>query len=390
MSDFRDMRKRMIDQQSFAVKQSLTNVEELIKIYQAEKTRRKTIEVANSKIRAIVDSMTDGMLATDGDFKIVEVNQVICKMLEKEKEELIGQELFDVIDLQEFKEKLLNICDRSSAKDRFDLKMIDPVEKVVRISVSKIHDGQGCVLVIHDITTEKRTENLKYEFLSILSHELRTPLTAIQGYTELLSIVLSEILSEEQKEYLEIIDTSTRQMQRIVDDLLQFAHLQSLALESMDQEVHLINIFNEIFLSLTDMSIEKEIQLRIDNEVERPIVTGNYTMLRTAFNHLVMNAIMFGRRNGHVLVKLTQNEQNYQITVADDGIGIPGSELDNVFSSFYQVEEHMNRNQDGLGLGLSIVKRVVNFHHGQIKVKSKLNEGTIFSITLRKMKPDEQ
>lgn len=384
MNDESDIRKRILDQQSFAVKQSLANVEELIKVYQAEKTRRKSIEAANEKIRAIVNSMTDGMLATDGDFVIVEANPVATRLAESNRSDLIGQDLASVFNHEVLHRHLEGIRQDKPEQRRFEFTISQPVERTLRWSVSRIQNEQGYVFVIHDISSENRAQNLKNEFLSILSHELRTPLTGIQGYAELLQVRSKDKFTEELESYLDVILHFSRQMFNTVDDLLQFAQIQVAGVDLLTDTIDLLLLLEDIKIERENTAQEKQITLTFETELTSASLTGNYEFLRDAIDHIVLNAIIFGKPNGHVTIRLNETDDHYHIDIVDDGIGIPASEIDKVFNSFYQAEEHMKRNQDGLGLGLSIAKHVIHHHQGDIRIESKLGEGTTCFLTLPK------
>ncbi|OQY28524.1 MAG: hypothetical protein B6244_07195 [Candidatus Cloacimonetes bacterium 4572_55] len=377
-----DMDERIEAQKSYAIQRSLGNFNELLEIYKAEKKRGQEIQIAKDKIHAIISSMSDGMIATDEMSVIVKANPVACHLFEKNPEELIGKRLTNALPLPQLERHLDKAWESADGRASFETAIPKPIQKTLHISISRIHDHQGYVLVIHDVTAQKRAENLKYEFLSILSHELRTPLTGILGFTELLTLHLSDKLDPPYQNYLEMIGYLSKQMVNIVNELLEFARLQSQELDSMDEEIYLDKLIRFTYLQLEEKSSEKNIRLELKLETEHPRVIGNTTLLQQGFYHLVQNAIIFGKHAGRVTVVINKKPGYYQLTFADDGIGIPAGELEKIFNSFYQVEEHDRRNQDGLGLGLSIARRVVQLHRGKITVESRLNYGTTFYVTL--------
>ncbi len=122
----------------------------------------------------------------------------------------------------------------------------------------------------------------------------------------------------------------------------------------------------------------------LETLIEGAIVTGNESMLKSFFTHVVQNAVIFGKQGGYVRIRLNDKGDNYEISVSDNGIGIPPGDVENVFKSFYQVQEHMTRKQGGLGLGRALARHIVELHGGVIKIESKLNEGTTLFIRLPK------
>lgn len=384
MGDSPETDKNQLDDKALAQKQALKYAEDLAVIYQEEKAKRKALEAAHEKMRAVVDSMTDGMLAVDNDFTIIEANQVVARLLATEKEDLVGQNFFKVLDIPELKERLLRLKEKSETEDGFELEMGSPKRQVLRISVSRLSDNEGYVLVLHDITSEKRVENLKNEFLSILSHELRTPLNGILGFSELLSDELAEKLDDDQLEYIQMIRESGNRMANTVEELLNFAQLQSQEPESLDERVMIDSVINDALVSLKEKSDENEIKLELKTGIESPMVTGSEAMLRDLFSNIIENAIIFGKHGGRVFVRLEEKGGHYEISVADDGIGIAEDELENVFKGFYQVEEHVTRTHEGLGLGLTLAKHITELHGGSIRLESELGKGTTFFVRLPK------
>ncbi|MBC8178209.1 MAG: PAS domain S-box protein [Deltaproteobacteria bacterium] len=373
-----------INDKGLVEKQALKYAKDLALIYQEEKARRKDLEAAHEKMRAVVDSMTDGMLAVDNDFAIIEANRVASQLLETKPAGLEGTKLFEVMDLPELKERLFRLKETSGSKDSVELEMSSPSRQVLRIDVSTLGGNKGYVLVLHDITSEKRVENLKNEFLAILSHELRTPLNGILGFTELLSDELAGQLEDDQAEYLQMITESGNRMANTVEELLNFAQVQSQGPESLDEMVMIGNVIKDALYSLKDLSEKNGISLELEKETEGPVVVGSTTMLKDLIFNIIENAIVFGKQGGQVSVQIDDKGEECQISVSDDGPGIAADELENVFKSFYQVEEHVTRTHEGLGLGLALAKHIAELHGGSIRLESELAKRTTCFVKLPK------
>lgn len=385
MTDDGEIDVSQVDEKALAERQALKYAEDLALIYQEEKAKRKALEAANEKIRAVVDSMTDGMFAVDNDFTIIEANRVVARLVATEKEDLVGQNFFKVLDIPELKERLLRLKEKSETEDRVELEMGRPSRRMLRIFVSTLSNNEGYVLVLHDITSEKRAENLKNEFLAILSHELRTPLNGILGFSELLSDELAEKLDDEQAEYLQMIRESGNRMANTVDELLNFAQIQRQEPESFDERVMIDSVINDALVSLKEKSDENEIKLELKTATESPMVMGSEAMLRDLFFNIIENAIIFGKQGGRVFVRLEDKGEEYAISVVDDGVGIGADKLENVFKGFYQVEEHVTRTHEGLGLGLTLAKHITELHGGSIRLESELGKGTTCFVRLPKL-----
>jgi len=379
-----------VDEKALAEKQALKYAEDLAIVYQEEKARRKDLEAAHEKMRAVVDSMTDGVLAVDNDFGIIEANRVASQLLETKPAGLEGTNLFEVMDLPELKERLFRLKETSGSKDSVELEMPSPSRQVLRVHVSTLGGNKGYVLVLHDITSEKRAENLKNEFLGILSHELRTPLNGILGFSELLSDELSGQLDDDQAEYIQMITESGNRMANTVEELLNFAQVQSQEPESLDEMVMIGDVIKDALYSLKDLSEKNGINLELEKETEGPVVVGSTTMLKDLVFNIIENAIVFGNQGGQVSVRVDDKGEEWQISVSDDGPGIAADELENVFKSFYQVEEHVTRTHEGLGLGLTLAKHIAELHGGSIRLESELGKGTTCFIRLPKSGPSDR
>ncbi len=382
MGEIMEARKRILEQKSFAFKQTLSNIEELIHIYQAEKSRREEMEAVAQRTRIIIDSISDGVLATNAQLEIIDANPVICHLLERKHDEIVGKSLAEIPQLRDVLAGLQTRLGEGNPICEFEVMLTTPLERALHISAARISCDEGFVCVIHDVTAQKRAENLKYEFLSILSHELKTPLTGIIGFAELLNVKVGRHLSPQESEYLNTILQFGQQMHNVVNELLQFAQLQSVGLDSQSDLILLDSVFEQVFQNLAELCENKNIRIEFENQSNDAWVMGSASMLLQAFQHIVQNAVVFGNRDGNVWIKIMATGPTFEIRIADNGVGIPAAEIERVFNSFYQVQEHMHRNQDGLGLGLSIARHVIEFHKGKILLESKLGEGTTCIITL--------
>jgi PAS domain S-box-containing protein len=412
MSDAQELSTQELNEKTIAFQQALKYATDLATIYEAEKAKRKALEAANSQIRAIIDSINDGMLATDAQFVIIEVNEVFCRFMELEKKRLIGIKIFDLITVP-FKEHLDPLIKGAQSSVRFELTMNHPVNRTFLAAASKIRNSDGYVFVFQDITNQNRVKNLKYEFLNILSHELKTPLNGILGFTELLMLELTGKIGKDSFEYIEYIKKLGFDMLHIVKELLNLADTQKYEEQLFGQadDIYLVGhekpsskkmmtmlknyrLFNHpvnlesliinVIAGLKQKADEKAIKIDVQKKSADTGFIGHESLLKELFFHLIHNAISFGKQHGHVTILLKQTDTAYEISVADDGIGIPATDTDKIFDSFYQVEEHMTRSVGGLGLGLTIATHAARIHGGSIRIESKLNIGTTVFVHLPK------
>ena len=398
----------------------LTTLYFYIKDHNNRITSEKKVIASESRIKKFMDGMPVGIFIVAADGKPYYANA--------KAKDILGKGILPGSNVAEFPEiykaliagtnnpyppnKLSIARALKGEKDILvdDLEVLKGNTRVpLRINTTYITDNENkiefALAVIEDITQVKAAEKeliearklaeqsglLKEAFLANMSHEIRTPMNAILGFT---NILLKKNFPESEKEKLQTIKTSGETLLRIINDILDVSKIES---GMMTFEQHPISI-KEIFASLKSMlstkAEEKNIRLSFEYENSLPdTVMGDPTRLTQIIINLVGNAIKFTDRGGKVDVFakiLTEKNGIYTIgfSVTDTGIGIAEDKLQQVFERFRQAESTTTRQYGGTGLGLSIAKQLVNLQGGDLTVKSKVGEGSVFSFTLPFMKTD--
>ncbi len=230
------------------------------------------------------------------------------------------------------------------------------------------------------LSVREELDRLKSEFIQNVSHELRTPLAISRGYIELLAQGEIGPLSKEQRDTVDIIYRRTNLLTKLVDDLT--AILEAEARQSKHELVNLSEIVQNLAIDFTPVARQAGLALIIEISDEIPTLKGNADHLYRLLDNLLGNAIKFTPSGGTVTVRLSGDGPNTILDVADTGVGIPEGQLDRIFDRFYQVDGSTTRRYGGTGLGLALVKEIVNAHNGAIKVSSTVGLGTTFHITL--------
>jgi signal transduction histidine kinase len=244
----------------------------------------------------------------------------------------------------------------------------------------------GTVSIFRDITHEVQVDRLKSEFVANVSHELRTPMTSIKGYVEVLLMGAAGPLNEQQTRFLHVVRSNTQRLNVLVNDLLDVSRVESgraaLTFEPLDLE----EIAQEVIDDLKRRSLEENKAMNFYLEVQpglRPVL-GDEERIRQVMNNLMANSYNYTPVNGQVTIQLIPQEQDAQVNVIDNGVGIPLSQQSRVFQRFHRGDDPLVLATAGTGLGLSISKTLVEMHHGKIWFSSsgKPGEGSIFSFTL--------
>jgi PAS domain S-box-containing protein len=259
----------------------------------------------------------------------------------------------------------------------------------------------GCVVLLVDITQRKQFERLalegleeqrhhaleasrlKSEFLSIMSHELRTPIGAVMSFAQLLQHGLAGPVSEEQKELLgEILGAGT-ELLSLVGDILDLAKIEAGKVEFVPEPVAPALVAQQVVHVLRGVAAARRLTLEMSNDPAVPEVVVDRGKLKQVFYNFVSNAIKFTAPGGHVTVRiLPAGAENFRIEVEDDGIGIRAEDLGRLFTEFQQLAGCLGEPRQGTGLGLALVRRLVEAQGGQVGVRSVLGEGSLFFAIL--------
>jgi len=222
-------------------------------------------------------------------------------------------------------------------------------------------------------------KKVRQEFFSNASHELKTPITAIRGYAELLDngFVVDE---ETKRKFVRRILRATANMTQLIEDILMISRLETKDAEVTFSLVHLAPLVDEIFDAVEPIATEYGIQLH--GECEPVVMEASAKQMRELLMNLIVNGIKYNHPGGNVWVKITSVGHTVVIRVRDDGMGISQEDRGRVFERFYRVDKGRSRQLGGTGLGLSIVKHIVEYNDGYLQLKSTLNEGSEFIVSL--------
>ena len=251
--------------------------------------------------------------------------------------------------------------------------------RVFEVSAAPTPDG-GAVAVLHDVTEVERAEKTRRDFVANVSHELRTPLTSISGYVETLLEEGME-LPDSAREFMGIILKNARRVNRLTEDLLALAQVESGQHKLKTQPMRASALVEDAIESLAGMVVESGVALEAGELTDR-MVLADVDAMTQVFGNLIENAMKYGGAGSRVVVGARPLENVVEFYVQDFGQGIALEHLDRIFERFYRVDKARSREMGGTGLGLSIVKHVVEQMHGTVQADSRLGEGSEFTITL--------
>jgi two-component system phosphate regulon sensor histidine kinase PhoR len=235
--------------------------------------------------------------------------------------------------------------------------------------------------VFHDITRLKNLERIREDFVANVSHELRTPLTTIKGYSETL---LEGALREEVAfQFVQIIKKHADRLEKIVEDLLSLSKIEARTFTLRRETLSLAELVEDVLELMKEPAEKRAITLSRGGMDPALFVSGEKGYLEQVLVNLVDNAIKYGREGGIVSISATAKiPGEIEISVADDGMGIPREDLSRIFERFYRVDKGRSKELGGTGLGLSIVKHLVQAHGGRVWAESRPGKGSTFYFTL--------
>jgi two-component system phosphate regulon sensor histidine kinase PhoR len=380
----------------FSQKINVTGSEEIISLAQAMNKmaeqldeRMRAVLGKRNELETVLAGMVEGVIAVDPEDRVLYMNKSARMQLGIENRNIQGSSLLEVvrnIDLLRFIQQTI-LKDEPSEKTII-LNQDKSDEKILQVHGAQLFDAQkkrlGALVVINDVTKLLRLESLRRDFVANVSHELKTPITSIKGYVETLLDEAGE-LPQHVQDFLIVISKQTNRLQAIVEDLLSLAKIEQESESDaiMLERGNIRDVLQNAIEACSVKAAERNIQLTLHDR-EQVYASLNGPLLEQAIINLLDNAIKYSKPGGTVLIDSSEAEDQIQIAIKDNGIGIEKQNLERLFERFYVVDKGRSRESGGTGLGLAIVKHIVQAHGGKITVKSELNKGSTFTIHLPK------
>lgn len=347
--------------------------------YMADKLHNTLGEVEGErdKLNTLFLHMTDGVAAFDSQARLIHMNPAAENMLQVkfsptlQFEDAFADLSFDAFAIRDgqYTETELQITDRTLA---------------VLFAPFGVSDGErGTIVVIHDITEQRKLDDARREFVANVSHELRTPLTNIKSYTETLTDAAGELPPETEVRFLNVISSEADRMTRIVKDLLTLSKLDYGRMDLHFSEFPLQTMLENLYSAMMLQSARSGHNLKLDMPEPLPDMVGDRERLEQVVVNILSNAIKYTPSGGKILLRATMNDARHvQIQVCDNGMGIPEADIPRLFERFYRVDKARSREKGGSGLGLAIAKEMVEAHRGTIRLSSVVEQGTEVTIVL--------
>jgi two-component system phosphate regulon sensor histidine kinase PhoR len=336
-----------------------------------------------ARMQAILGGMVEGVLVVNEYGKLQLVNEAARRML-RLSDAPEGLHYLEIIRHPEIASQVGYALNGEAAGGReFRLPAVPGATFVARSAPVTAARMRGAVLVLHDITSLRRADEIRRDFVANVSHELRTPLTAIQGYVEALIDGVPD--PDQARRFLETIARHTLRMERLVRDLLRLARLD--AGQELVERVPCPaeSLFAGIETDLAELIAGRRQRVIHDIAPEAATVLGDPAKLHDALRNLLENATNYSPEQGTISLATRREGDRIIITVSDEGPGIPEPDLSRVFERFYRVDKARSRDgrdPGGTGLGLAIVKHLVELHGGRVSAANRAPHGAVLTVEL--------
>lgn len=352
----------------------------------------KMSEESRDRIDAILKSVAEGLIVTDLRNRVILMNSVAENFLGIRFSDAVGRPIDSVVKEKILPEIVKNTLSKKTIGSQFDFELLNGDSKhpsIMQAVTSVIYDKErkksGVVTIIHDVTHERDVDRMKTEFLSTAAHELRTPLTSIQGFSEIL--MTKEGLSEEEKEkFLYYINKQSKGLAKIIRDMLDLSRIEDRrGLVINKTKCDIKKIIKEVISSFEEQSQihkfkanfpEKSVELHVDKEKIEQIL-----------KNLIGNSVKYSPKGGDIKINVEIDGDCCKFLVKDQGIGMTSEQVEKVFDKFFRADAS-DTAPAGTGLGMTIVKYLVEAHNGKIWVESKKGKGTEVAFTIP-LKPNQ-
>ncbi|MFQ5579161.1 MAG: ATP-binding protein [Nitrospiria bacterium] len=346
--------------------------------------RIETLSSDKAKSVAILSGMVEGVMVLDRKGEVVLSNASFEKMFGFSPTDLAGRYYYEKLRHHSLNELIKEVIHTGCSLSRaIELEGPPPRYFQVQASVATFSLHHFVALVFHDITENKRQEQIQKDFVANVSHELRTPISVIKGYIETLSGGSVEN-REQEKAFLDIIEKNSNRLENIVLDLLQLSRIASGLDPVQPRQVSLLDCVQKNITLLNPLAQKKNLRLSVSVPSGLQLWVDP-EKLDQALTNTIDNAIKYTMEGGEVKIQGLEDEHAIQITIEDNGPGIPKGEHTRIFERFYRVDRNRSRELGGTGLGLAIVRQVVEAHGGKVKVQSEMGKGTRFILNFPKV-----
>jgi signal transduction histidine kinase len=340
------------------------------------------------------DVIGDGVVVSDSVGRVKWVNKAAEHILGKAKSTMIGQPLGTIYGEIDSGEPIEDLVVAFSRRNHPLPTFIETNDRAIQGRLipwrNEEREWMGIIAVFRDVTREVKADWARNDFIAALSRELRAPLTSIKGYSELITQGMMDEYSPEQMRVFRIINSSAERIKEVLDNAIRISAQNRHQILPRFEEIDPQKIISQALREITPLAQVRELELIQEIKTSLPPLTADARHLRRIVDNLLSNACRFTPPGGRVTLRAwvqseregDQTRDHFLLAVADNGVGIPPAEAKRIFDPFYQVDNQDRSVESGMGMGLAVVKELVQLHNGRVWVESTPGEGSIFQVSL--------
>lgn len=340
-------------------------------------------EKEKNKLEAILKHLSEAVIGVDQDKKVRVINPAAEAIFKTSRNQAVDRKVIHVVQEMQVME-ILEKAMEAGSEETAEIRMSFPEEKILRVSaigLPQAREGICGMIVFYDVTQMRRLEKSRREFVANVSHELKTPLTSIKGYVETL---LDGAIKDPKASlsFLSMMKEDVDRLTRLVENLLDLSRIEAKQSPFRSVAMDLAVEIQKAAAIVVPRIEQQQLDLKILIPEGFPRVMADRDQLKQILLNLLDNAIKFNRPGGKIEISAMREDSYANVTVSDTGMGIPEEAVDRVFERFFRVDGSRSQIQEGSGLGLSIVKHIVESHGGTVRCQSLFGQGSSFSFTL--------
>lgn len=391
----KDQTKKIFENSEYLKKQQKA----ILNILEDVEAEKNNLSQERNRIKRILESIGDAVFVLNNKGNIDLLNDVALVLLGENKEKNVLRKNYkEVLNIKsenkDFSKDIIGkISEKGIITNNQDFVLINNKGKEISVAltVSSLKSSnnntiKGCIIVLRDVSKDREVDKAKTEFVSLASHQLRTPLSAVNWYAEMLLNEDAGKINKEQEQYLKEIYNGNNRMVDLVNSLLNVSRLE-LGTFEIDPKLTDIKLIAKSVLKELEVDIKnKKLKINVKIDKKLPKIKLDQNLTRMIFQNLLSNAVKYTPKNGKInlIIKLDKEKKNVCIDVEDTGMGIPSNQQENIFSKLFRADNAKQSDTEGTGLGLYIVKAILDISGGKVWFESKKNKGTKFHVLIPK------
>jgi two-component system phosphate regulon sensor histidine kinase PhoR len=355
------------------------------------------ISAERNKLQVTVEGIKDAVVAVDQNYKIILFNKAAEKFTGLNAKDILYKPIEEAFEIRDSDDKkipptVFAPVDKKNFEgvifSGVNLRIISSLKKEItaNITASTIYEAHetnlGCILTFHDLSEEKKLEEMKIDFVSMAAHELRTPLTALRGYTSLLIESAGE-LTPEHKNQLTRVLASSQTLSNLIDNLLNVSRIEQQIFKVDKHPIDIVKVVEKVMQDIKGHALTKQQEINFENTLQEiPDMYADSFRIGEVLTNLLANAMNYSPEKSKVTIRLSRKHNEIQCAIIDQGQGIPPDALQKLFTKFFRVSGYLEAGSKGNGLGLYICKAIIDRHGGRIWADSEVGKGSTFTFTL--------